>query len=187
VSESAPSSLPHVTTPPRQETVNLARASSYFPQADLVQIPVSTQVYRGAPEPAHVPISGSFQYDPDHLNHDSQADSEDIFSLTNNPCQSYGRYDPSYHLLPPFSSTASSGLEHGVEPYQWLDQNAQYLSILQSYISNASSTFPGNPGNSDNNNDIYAEFRSTAMTSANDGTLPFPNYDANNLHYYTGM
>ena len=183
VSESAltPSSL-NVTTP--QDTVNLA--SSCLPPANLVpshsQIPVSTRVYRGA-EPSQAPLL--FQHGPDF---NSQA--EDIFSLTNNPCQSYGRYDPSYYFLPPSSSTGSLSIEQDVEPYQhWVDPNTQYFipQPILPYVSNASSTFPGH---SNSDNDIYAEFTGSphlTMTSTNDGTplpLAFPNYDANNLHSY---
>jgi hypothetical protein len=143
--------LPH-TTP--QDTMNLA--SSHLPPVD----PVSTRAYHGA-EPSHEQY-----YDPDF---NSQV--EEFLSLTNDPFQSYrdGRYDPSYHFSPP---SASSSLEHGLEPYQW-DPNAQHF-IPQpnnlSYVSNA----PSFPGNSDN--DIYPEF---SGSSSNDGTLPFPIYDPN--------
>ena len=168
MSESAHSSS-NVTSP--QDTENMA--SSYFPPTNFVQSknPASTQVYRGA-EPSHM----SFQYDLDFNGHP-----EDFPPLTNNPSQSYGRNDPSCHFIPPSSSTNEAGslsTNHGVEPY-WFDPNAQYYSI-PSYVSNASSTFPGN-----SDNDIYAIPGSSnfTMTSANDETtFPFPNYEANNLH-----
>ena len=182
LSESIAPSYLHITTP--QDTVINSASSSYFPPADFVhsQIPVSTQ----AELSYYTPVP--FQY----------TQPEDIFSLTNNPCQWCGRYDPSRHFIPP----SSSSMEHGVEPYQqfeWLDSNlnTQYCVPLPipslPYVPNASSTFPGN-----SDNDIYADditgivgSSHLASESPNDATsfLPFQNYDANsNLHsYYTGM
>jgi hypothetical protein len=187
--ESALSSL-HVTTP-QDTAVNVA--SSYLP-GDFVhsQIPASDPVYVGA-DPSHVPIS--FQYDLDDFN--SQA--EDIFSLTNNnPYQSYGRYDPSCHFLPPSSSTQAGRLsmDHSVEPHQqWLpvDANTQNLIIPQpitmSYVvsnGSASSTYPGNSGNG-----IYDGIAGSShltISSANDGTgatlVPFPTYNPNSYYMW---
>ena len=166
----APSSL-HVTTP--QGPVNLA---SCFPPVNCIhsEIPVSYRD-RGV-EPSHVPTS--FQYGPDF----NIQPEDNILSLTNNPCQSCGRYDL------PSSSTGGLSMECSVDPYQQLpDPNTPYFipqSILP-YVSNASSTFPGN------SYDIYAEATSSShltMTSANDGTTstvtsPFPTYDASSNPY----
>ena len=168
VSESLGPSNLHVTTP--QDTVDL---TTYFPPASLFhsQIPVSTRVYPGA-EPSHVPIP--FQYGTDF---NSQPE-DNIFSLTNNLCQSCGRYDP------PSSSTGSLSMECGVDPFQQLlDSNSQYFMSQPTipYISNASSTFPGN------SYDIYGEITGSShltMTANDETTLPSPNYDANNLHSY---
>lgn len=169
MSESLPiSSLPF-TTP--QDTVNLA---SYFPPANFVhsQIPVSTRVYRGV-DRSHLPIP--FQHGS---NFNSQPE-DNIFSLTNNPCQSCGRYDP------PSSSTSSLSMEYRVDPpayqQQLLDSNTQYFidsfipQPILPYVSNGPSTFPCN------SYDIYDDAEITGsshltMTAANDGTaLPFPN------------
>ena len=161
VSESlAPSSM-HVTNP--RDT------------ADLASLPNSET------EPSQVP----FQYGPDfNLNNQSE---DNILSLTNNPCQSCGRYDP------PSSSTGSLSMEYGVDPYQLqqlLDPNTQYFidsfipQPISPYVSNAS------PGNSYGDRDIYAEITGSSeshfpMALAIDGsTLPFPNYYADNPHSY---
>lgn len=183
VSESAPSS-PHVTTPQDTE-VNLA--SSYFPPADFVhsQIPASAPVYPGAePQASHVPVS--FQYDLDDFN-SSQV--EDIFSL---------RYDPSCHFLPPSSSTqARLNMEHTVEPYQqWLPVDSNTRNLIPqpslSYVSNASSTFPGISDNGITYAEIagFSHLTMTTSESANDGAttlVPFPTYDANSYYMWFPM
>ena len=174
-SESAmASSSLHVTTRTPQDTVNLASSESCFTPSELVhsQIPASAR----EPESSHVP--NPFQYDL-----------EEFFSLANNPSQSYA---PPYQFLPPSSTTGRLSIGHNAELYQhWLpvdpNLNTPQPSIPP-YLSNASSTFPGN---SANDLDIYAEIvgsshLTTRMTSGNDGTqttLPFPAYDANNLHH----
>jgi len=166
----------HVTTPQDLD----------FPPAGMghSQIPASTRVYRGE-EPSHVPIPFQFDFNGQSM--------DNMLSMTNNPCQSYGRYandHQSCEFIPSLSSSTGTGslsMDYGVEAYQqWPDPNTQY-SIPQSILSYASNaSFPGN------SYDIYADFMSTAgsshltMTSANDrtSTLPFPNYDANNSHGY---
>ena len=171
VSESlAPSSM-HVKNP--RDTADLASLANF----DQSQIPVSTRVYHRETEPSQVP----FQYGPDFNNQQE----DNILSLTNNPCQSCGRYDP------PSSSTGSLSMEYGVDPYrlqQLLDPNTQYFidsfipQPISPYVSNAS------PGNS--YGDIYAEITGSSeshfpMALENDGTtLPFPNYYTDNPHSY---
>ena len=157
----------HVTNP--RDTEDLASLANF----DHSQIPVSTlvPVYHLETEPSEVP----FQYGPD-FNNQSEGN---ILSLTNNPCQSCGRYDP------PSSSTGSLSMEYGVDLYQlqqFLDPNTQYFidnfipgpQPISPYVSNASH------GNS--YGDIYAENTGSSeshfpMALENNGTtLPFPNY-----------
>ena len=185
VSESlAPSSL-HVSTP--KDTVNL---TSYFPPANFIQfqIPISTEVYREA-EPSHWHVPSPFQYGPDF---NSQAEDDNISSLTNNPCHSCGRYGPTSPVILSSSSTGSLSMEDGGEPFQQLldPYTTQYFTIPQPilpYVSNvASSTFKS-LGNSHN---IYTEIVGSphlTMTPAIDETaIPqaFPDYDANSSHNY---
>ena len=182
VSESLapPSSSLDATTPQLEDTVNLA---SYFPPANFVHspIPVSAGVYCEA-EPSHVLIP-SFQYD---LDFSSQSEDSNILSLpvTNNPCQSCGRYDP------PSGSTGS--MEYGVEPYQQLvDPNTQYFvpQPILPYASNASATstvtFPGNSYDVDIFAEIMDSSHLTMMSENNGTTLLFPNYDTNSPPSHT--
>ena len=183
-----------VVATPQDTVVSLASPPADFVHPQIAASSESQVHYLGA-EPSHrVPIS--FQYDLDDLN--TQA--EDIFSLTNNSCQSYaGQYNPDSFFLPPSSSTSSLSMEHGVEPYHWQqcpDPITQYI-IPQTnppYESYASSAFP-QAGDSVNN--IYAEIPGSShlMMSANlnDGTLtgltlntllPFPDYHPNDFHSY---
>ena len=178
-----------------QDTINLGP----FNPTNLVH-PASTQVYLGA-EPSHgVPIS--FQYDLDSDFNAGQE--EEVFSLTNNPscpqsyCPSPIRlgYDPSCHFMPSTHwQIGGPSTNHGIEPCQqfesWLDSDSEsrfgyYIPGPQPnmsyYVSNASSTLPGNL-----ECDIFATPGSSSshhtMTPTNDWTaLPFPNHDANNYY-----
>ena len=169
-----PSSL-HVANP--QGTVNLASCSPPL-NFDHCQIPASTRVYRGT-ELSHAPIP--FQYH-DGPKFNSQAE-DNILSLTNNPCQSCGRFDP------PSSSTSILSMDYDIDPYQLeqlLDNNTQHFIdgfIVQPTLPYVSNAFSGN------SYDISTEITGSSdshltMTTANDGTtLPFPNYDSNNGYY----
>lgn len=132
----------HVTTPQdsSQDTPYLA---SYFPVSPESCLDNATRVYPGAE------TSGS--YVPMIPFPDFNSNQDNIHSMTNNPCQSYGRYANDHQLercdsipLSESSSTGSLSMEYGDEPYQWID--TQYYSIPQSIlsnVSNTSTTFPG--------------------------------------------
>ena len=83
-----------------------------------------------------------------------------FISLTNNPCQSCGRYDPTRHFI---ALSSNSKFQHGAAlllPTTWMARLEHWqLNILSlcrlvscHMCQNASSTFPGN-----SDNDIYAD------------------------------